>query len=106
MIVITTNELKGMEIIKVIGLVQANSVRARHIGRDIMAAIRNAIGGEIKEYTKLMAESREQAVERLKTVAEEKGGNAVIGLRFVTSTIQSGASEILAYGTAVIIQDK
>jgi uncharacterized protein YbjQ (UPF0145 family) len=101
LIIATTDEIESSEIEEVMGLVMANSVRARHVGRDVMAAFRNLAGGEIGEYSKLLAESREQAVQRMVERAEEKGANAIVGVRFITAGITSGASEILAYGTAV-----
>lgn len=104
MIITTTDTVEGKSIEKVLGLVMANSVRAKHIGRDIMAGLRNLAGGEIAEYTKLMADSRELAVQRMAKRAEEMGGNAVVGTRFITAGITSGAAEILAYGTAVVIE--
>lgn len=103
-ILITTAEhLDGRPVTKVIGLVRGNSVRARHVGRDIMAAFKNMVGGEISEYTKLLAESREQALDRMAEQALELGANAVIGMRFSTSMVMGGAAELLAYGTAVVI---
>ncbi len=105
MIVTTTDEIEGKSIEKVLGLVMANSVRAKHVGRDIMAAIRNLAGGEIDEYTKLLADSRELSVQRMTERAEEMGGNAVVGVRFITAGIMGGAAEILAYGTAVVVGD-
>ena len=92
---------RGREIKNVLGLVQASSVRARAIGRDITALFKLMAGGEITEYTKLLAQTREQAMSRLILEAESKGANAVVGVRFVTSTVAQGASEILIYGTAV-----
>ncbi len=89
---------------KTIGLVKGNTIRARHLGKDIIAGLKNIVGGEIEEYTKLMAEAREQALDRMKAVAEEMGANAVIDLRFSTSYIMGMASEILVYGTAVVIE--
>lgn len=103
MIITTTDGIEGSEIEEVLGLVMANSVRARHVGKDVMAAFRNLAGGEVGEYTKLLAESREQAVQRMVESAEAKGANAVVGVRFITAGIMGGASEILAYGTAVKI---
>ncbi len=101
-------ELKstGKKIVKTLGLVRGNTIRVRHIGRDIMAALKNLVGGEVREYTKLMAESREQAIDRMVAEAERIGGNAVIGLRFTTSMLMGGAAELLAYGTAVKIEDE
>ena len=81
-----------------------NTIRARNIGRDIVAVLKNIVGGEIEEYTKLLAESREQSIDRMQSVAEEMGANAVVGIRFSTSEIMNGAAEIMAYGTAVIIE--
>lgn len=104
-ILLTTAEnLKDKNIVKTIGLVRGNTIRARHIGKDIQALLRNVVGGEIKEYTQLMAESREQAVERMVEEAIGLGANAVVGVRFTTSMIQSGAAELLVYGTAVTVE--
>ncbi|MCI0438469.1 MAG: YbjQ family protein [Chloroflexi bacterium] len=105
MIIVTTDEIEGRTIQQVLGMVMANSVRARHIGRDIMAGLRNIAGGEIHEYTRLLAESREQAVQRMVDRATEMGANAIVGARFMTSAIMGGASEILAYGTAVVVSE-
>lgn len=105
MIIVTTDEIEGRTIQQVLGMVMANSVRARHIGRDIMAGLRNIAGGEIHEYTRLLAESREQAVQRMVDRATEMGANAIVGARFTTSAIMGGASEILAYGTAVVVSE-
>ena len=101
MIIVTTDEIPGMRATKVFGLVRGSTIRARHIGRDIMASLRGIVGGEIAEYTRLMAEAREQAVARMVADAEAKGANAIVGTRFVTSMVMSGASELLVYGTAV-----
>ena len=101
--IVTTDEIPGREIEEVLGIVMANSVRAKHLGRDIMAGFRNIAGGEITEYTKLLAESRELAMRRMSERAEAMGANAIVGVRFITAGIASGASEILAYGTAVRI---
>jgi len=101
MFLITTETIKGREISEVLGLVRGNTIRARHMGRDIMAGLRNIVGGEIKEYTRMLSEARNQAVERMVKEAEELGADAVIGMRFTTSQTMSGAAEILAYGTAV-----
>ena len=106
MICSTTNEINGKEVQKTYGIVKGNTVRARNIGRDVLAIFKNIVGGEIEEYTKLMAESREQSLERMMKQAEELGANAVIGVRFSTSYIMGSAAEILAYGTAVIVKDK
>jgi uncharacterized protein YbjQ (UPF0145 family) len=104
MILVTTDFVPGKEIKKVFGLVRGNTIRARHIGRDISAALKNIVGGEIRDYTKMMAESREQALDRMVEEAEGLGANAVINIRFSTSMIMQSASEILAYGTAVIVE--
>lgn len=101
MIESTTETIAGREITEVLGVVQGNSVRARHVGRDIMAGLKNLVGGEIKEYGRLQAESRQQAQERMIAKAEELGADAVVGIRFSTSMIAAGTSEILAFGTAV-----
>jgi uncharacterized protein YbjQ (UPF0145 family) len=103
-IAVTTDKIEGKKIVEVFGLVMGNTVRARHLGRDLMAGLRNLVGGEVIEYSRLLAESREQSLTRLVQRAEEKGANAVVGLRFVTSVIAGGAAEILAYGTAVKIE--
>lgn len=101
MIVVTTDFVPGKEVSEAIGLVRGNTIRARHIGRDITANLKQIIGGEIKEYTKMVAESREQALDRMVAEAEEKGADAVINVRFTTNSMMQGAAELLAYGTAV-----
>jgi uncharacterized protein YbjQ (UPF0145 family) len=101
MIVTTTESVPGRRIGRVLGLVRGNTIRARHLGRDIGAALRNLAGGEIREYTKMMAESREQALDRMKEEAERLGADGVVGVRFTTSMIMTGAAEIMCYGTAV-----
>jgi len=106
MIAVTTDLIPGKRIVKTFGLVRGNTIRARHVGRDIMALLRNLVGGEIVEYTKLMAESREQAIDRMNQEAERIGANAVVGLRFTTSMIMGGAAELLAYGTAVYVEEE
>jgi uncharacterized protein YbjQ (UPF0145 family) len=105
MIVVTENRIAGKRVVRTLGLVRGNTIRARHLGRDIMAVLRNLVGGEVAEYTKMMAESREQALDRMVEEAEELGANAIIGTRFMTSMLMQGAAELLAYGTAVIIED-
>ncbi|MFQ5639615.1 MAG: YbjQ family protein [bacterium] len=104
MILTSSSSIAGKNIVKTLGLVKGNTIRARHLGRDIVAGLKNMIGGEIEEYTKLMAEAREQALDRMKAEAEEMGGNAVIDIRFSTSYLMGMASEILAYGTAVLVK--
>jgi uncharacterized protein YbjQ (UPF0145 family) len=101
MIVTTTQDVPGREVTEILGLARGNSVRARHAGRDIMAGLRNLVGGEISEYATLQAETREMATRRMVEQAESQGADAVLSVRYTTSMIASGASEILAYGTAV-----
>ncbi|HDJ83598.1 MAG TPA: YbjQ family protein [Desulfurococcaceae archaeon] len=103
-ILATTENLPGYRIVRVIGIVSGSVVMAKHLGRDILAALRNIVGGEVKEYTELLAQARNIAIERLVERAKSMGANAVIGLRFSTSAITSGAAEILAYGTAVVVE--
>jgi uncharacterized protein YbjQ (UPF0145 family) len=97
----TTDYIPGREVVEVIDIARGNTVRARNIGRDIVAGLRNIVGGEIPEYTKLLADSREHALERMLADAERIGADAVINVRFVTSMVNQHAAEILAYGTAV-----
>ncbi|TET66415.1 MAG: YbjQ family protein [Candidatus Aminicenantes bacterium] len=104
MIMVTTDFVPGKTIKKNFGLVRGNTIRARHIGRDIKAALKNIVGGEITDYTKMMAESREQALDRMIEEAESLGANAIINIRFTTSMIMQSASEILVYGTAVVVE--
>ena len=101
MIESTTQDIPGREITEVLGLVRGNSVRARHVGKDILAALKNLVGGEITEYATLQAETRDMATRRMIEQAESLGADAVVSIRYTTSMIASGASEILAYGTAV-----
>ncbi|MBU0898733.1 MAG: heavy metal-binding domain-containing protein [Nanoarchaeota archaeon] len=104
MIITTTESIEGKKIIETIGLVRGNTIRAKHIGKDIVAGFRGIVGGEIKEYTEMMTESREQAMERMVEDAKKKGANAIIGLRFTTSMISAGSAELLAYGTGVKVK--
>ena len=104
MIITTTENIEGKQVKKTIGLVKGSTIRARHLGRDIMAGLRGMVGGEITEYTKMMAESREEALKRMVEDAEKQGANAVISLRFTTSMVMQNASEILAYGTGVVME--
>jgi uncharacterized protein YbjQ (UPF0145 family) len=104
MILVTTFEVPGKKIKEALGMAKGNTIRARHVGRDITAALRNLVGGEIVEYTKMLAEAREEAIGRLIEKAEQMGANAVVGLRFTTSSVTQGAAELLAYGTAVVIE--
>ncbi len=101
MIITNTETLPGREITEVIGIARGSTVRARNIGRDIFAGLKNIVGGEISEYTKLQAESREQAMQRMIADAEKRGADAVVNVRLTTSMVMQGCSEILAYGTAV-----
>ena len=105
MLIATTDEVSGKRIVEVFGLVRGNTVRARHVGRDLMAGLRNIIGGEITEYTNLLTEARNQATGRMIEEAEKLGGNAVVGTRYVTSGVMGSASELLAYGTAVRVEE-
>ena len=106
MLVVTSPEIPGRKIVRTLGLVSGNTIRARHVGKDIMAGLRNLVGGEVVEYGKLLSESREQALDRMKAKAEKLGANAVISLQFQTSVIMGGAAEMMAYGTAVVIEDE
>ena len=104
MIITTSEQIEGTNISRTIGLVKGSTVRARHVGRDIVAQLRGIVGGEITEYTRMMAESREQAIQRMTEDAESLEANAIIGLRFTTSMVMQNAAEILAYGTAVVVE--
>lgn len=106
MIVVTTGDIPGKKIVKSFGIVRGNTIRARHVGHDILAGLKNIVGGEIAEYTKLMGEAREQAIDRMIEDAERVGANAVVGLRFSTSMIMGAAAELLAYGTAVVVENE
>lgn len=101
MIVVNTEEIPGRQITEVLGLVQGNTIRAKHAGRDIMAGFKNLVGGELKGYTELLTESRRQATERMMQQAQQLGADAVVNIRFTTSAITGGAAELYAYGTAV-----
>jgi uncharacterized protein YbjQ (UPF0145 family) len=104
MIIVTSDEIGGRRIVKTLGLVRGNTVRARHVGKDILAGFRTIVGGEVHEYTKLMAESREHTIDRMVAEAEQLGANAIVTARFTTSVIVGGAAELLATGTAVVIE--
>ena len=106
MILVNTEDIAHKKIVTSLGLVKGNTIRARNLGRDIVAEFKNLIGGEIEEYTKLLGESREQALDRMAAEAEEMGANAVVNIRFSTSEIMNGAAEIMAYGTAVVVEDE
>ncbi len=104
MIIATSAQVEGKKVIRTIGLVKGSTIRARHLGRDIMAVFRGMVGGEITEYTKMMAEAREEAIQRMVEDAEKQGANAIIDMRFTTSMVMQSASEILAYGTGVVLE--
>jgi uncharacterized protein YbjQ (UPF0145 family) len=104
MTVSASSSVAGHRVARSLGLVYGNTIRARHVGRDILAALKNVVGGEIEEYTKLMAEAREQALDRMIAQATARGANAVLDIRFSTSYIMGSASEILAYGEAVMLE--
>jgi len=104
MIIATTETIPDKKIVRVIGIAKGNTIRARNIGRDILALLKNIVGGEIEEYTKLIAEAREQAIDRMIANAEAMGANAVVNVRFSTSYVMASASEIMAYGTAVVVE--
>lgn len=104
MIVSTSESVTGHRVVRTLGLVRGNTIRARHVGKDITAAFRNIVGGEISEYTKLLGEAREQALDRMVAEAKEIGANAIVTMRFSTSMVMSGAAELLAYGTAVVVE--
>jgi uncharacterized protein YbjQ (UPF0145 family) len=104
MIMVSCDEVPGKRIIKTLGLVRGNTIRARHVGRDIMAMLRGVVGGEIADYTKMIAEAREQALDRMAAEAETMGANAIVAIRFGTAQMMTSAAEILAYGTAVVIE--
>ncbi len=101
MMIVNTSEIVGREITEVLGLVRGNTIRARHVGQDIMAGLRNLVGGEVKEYTGMISQAREEALKRMVEEAQKLGADAVVNVRFTTSQVMSGAAEILTYGTAV-----
>ena len=105
MILVTTPTIQNKEITDTLGIARGSTVRARNVGQDIFAGLKNLIGGEISEYTKLQAQSREQALQRMQEDAKQLGANAVVNVRLTTSMVMQGCSEILAYGTAVIIKE-
>ena len=106
MMVVNTETVPGKRIVEVKGLVQGNTVRANHAGRDIAASFKNLVGGELKGYTELLVESRREAMARMIAQAEELQANAVVNVRFATSSITAGAAELYAYGTAVVLADE
>jgi len=104
MIITTSGQVAGRSIVRTIGLVTGNTIRARHVGQDTIAWVKKLVGGEIEEYTSLLADARKEAVERMVKEAEKQGANAIIAVRLATAEIMQGASEILAYGTAVVLE--
>jgi uncharacterized protein YbjQ (UPF0145 family) len=104
MIITTTDTVEGRRVSQVLGLVRGNTVRTRNIGADILAGLRNLVGGEVNEYTKMLAQSREQSMDRMRAEALALGANAIVAVRLTTSTVMQGAAEILAYGTAVVLE--
>jgi len=104
MIITTSAQIEGKTIAKTVGLVKGSTIRARHLGRDIMAGLRGIVGGEITDYTKMMAEAREESIQRMIEDAEKQGANAVVSMRFGTSMIMQNAAEVLAYGTGVVLK--
>jgi len=103
MVVVNTETVPGHNVLEVKGLVQGNTIRAKHVGRDIAAGFKNLVGGELKGYTELLTESRRQAIERMMAQAQQLGANAIVNVRFTTSAVTQGAAELYAYGTAVVI---
>ena len=106
MFIVNTEFVPGKRIIRVLGLVQGSTVRAKHIGRDIAAGLKNLVGGELKGYTELLNESRSESLRRMIEQAQKMGANAILNVRFGTSTITAGASELLCYGTAVVLEEE
>ena len=103
-VLVNTEAVPGSRVVRVLGLVQGNTVRAKHLGRDLMAGLKNVVGGELRGYTELLVEARSQATDRMVEQARQLGGNAVVNVRFSTSAVTSGAAELYAYGTAVVIE--
>jgi len=106
MIIVNTDRVPGYRLVEVKGLVQGNTVRAKHVGRDILAGLKNVVGGELHSYTELLTESRRQAMERMMAQANQLGANAILNVRFTTSAITQGAAEMYAYGTAVVLEEE
>ena len=106
MLLTTQDNFSEYEIVETLGIVRGNTVRARHVGKDILASFRNIVGGEIDEYTKLLAESREQSIDRMIIAAEEIGADGIVCIRFTTSSIMQAAAEMFVYGTAVKLKKK
>jgi len=104
--VVTTHSIAGQRIVRTIGMVKGNTIRARHLGHDLLAGLKNMVGGEISDYTKMIAECREEALDRMIGQAVANGANAVVGVRFASAEMMEGAAELLAYGTAVVVEDE
>ena len=104
MIVVNTETIAGYQVVEVKGIVQGKTVRAKHVGRDIAASLKNIVGGELRGYTELLTESRREAMERMLMQAQQLGANAVVNVRFSTSSVTGGAAELYAYGTAVVVR--
>ena len=104
MIIVTTEQIEGKKVVETLGLVRGSTIRARNVGHDFMASLRNVVGGEISNYTVMLARAREEALQRMVEQAEKMGANAIVCARFVTSMVMSGAAEMVAYGTAVKIK--
>lgn len=105
MILVSSPNIPEKKIVKTLGLVKGNTIRARHIGKDIIAGLRAVVGGELHEYTQLLAQSREQAIDRMVEDAEKMGANAIVSVSFTTSVMSQGSAELMAFGTAVLIED-
>ncbi|MCH8881567.1 MAG: YbjQ family protein [Planctomycetes bacterium] len=106
MILVNTEMIPGYRVLETKGLVQGNTIRAKHLGRDIAAGLKNLVGGELKGYTELLTESRRQAIERMIGQAQQLGANAVVNVRFTTSAVTQGAAELYAYGTAMVVEEE
>ncbi len=106
MLITTQDRFEEYDITRTLGVCRGNTIRAKHAGQDLMAGLRNIVGGEITEYTKMLAESREQAIDRMVLHAQQMGANGIVGMRFTTSAVIQGAAELLAYGTAVVLAQK
>ena len=106
MILVNTETVPGYRVVETKGLVQGNTIRAKHLGRDIAAGFKNLVGGELKGYTELLTESRRQAIERMIGQAQQLGANAVVNVRFTTSAVTQGAAELYAYGTAMVVEEE
>ena len=104
MIITTSDQVEGKTIARTIGLVRGNTIQARHVGKDFRAGLKSIVGGEITDYTEMMASAREEAIQRMVEDAKSQGANAIVGMRLATSMIMQNASEVLAYGTAVVLE--